>query len=62
MKAGDLVVPAVDLGTEPNVTILTEGRPPQERSEGVVAQSQDVQDSRAAAALPAAGQGPPVVH
>ena len=56
LEKGDLVVPAVNLGLEPNLTILTQGRPCQERSEGVVAESQDMQDGQADAPLPGTGR------
>ena len=57
LKEGDLVVPAVDLGLQPNLTILTEGSPGEQGREGVVAESQDMEDGRPDAALPAAGRG-----
>jgi hypothetical protein len=57
LEQGDLVVPAVDLSPQPDLTILTVSRPGQECREAVVAQSQDVQDGGANAALPAAWQG-----
>ncbi len=44
LQKGDLMIQAVDLGLEPNLTILTEGRPGQEYGEAVVAEGQDVQD------------------
>ncbi len=53
----DLAVPAVDLRPQPNLTILALGRFGQQGRERVVAQSQDVEDGGADAALPAAGQG-----
>ncbi len=57
LKEGDLAVAAVDPGTQADLTILTVGRPGQEYREGVMAQSQDVEDGGADAMLPAARQG-----
>ncbi len=44
LEEGNLVVPAVDLSPQPDLTILTVSRPGQEGREAVVAQSQDVED------------------
>jgi len=57
LEEDDLVVPAVDLSPQPDLTILTVSRPGQEYREAVVAEGQGVQDLRADAAFPAAGQG-----
>ncbi len=57
LEKSDLVVPAVDLGLEPDLMIPTEGRPGKQGCEGVVAQGQDLEDGRPEVALPAAGQG-----
>ncbi len=62
LEKSDLVVPAVDPSLETNLTILALGRLGQQGREGVVAQSQDVQDRRPHAALPAAGKGQFGVH
>ncbi len=57
LEQSDLVVSAVDLGLEPNLAILAEGRPRKEHREAVVAEGQDVENGGADAMLPAAGQG-----
>ncbi len=57
LEKGDLVAQAVNLGLEPNLTILTLCRFGQEDCEGVVAQSQDVEDGGANAVLPASREG-----
>jgi len=57
LEEGDLVVPAVDLSLEPNLTILTVGRSGQEHREAVVAEGQDVEDRGLRPAVPAARQG-----
>ena len=62
LEQGDLVVSAVDLSLQPNLTILAVSRPGEQGREGIVAQSQDVKDGRSDVALPAAGQGDLVVH
>ncbi len=62
LEKGELVAQAVNLGLEPNLTILTQGRSGEQGCEGVVAESQDVEDGRADSSLPAAGQGDLAVH
>jgi hypothetical protein len=62
LEEGDLVVLAVDLGLEPDLMILTEGRLGKQGCEGVVAESQDVENGRADSSLPATGQGQFGVH
>ena len=54
LEEDDLVVPAVDLGLEPDLMILTVGRPGQECRERIVAQGQDVEDRVLRPAVPAA--------
>ncbi len=55
LQKGDLMIQAVDPGLEPNLTIPTECRLGQQGREGVVAESQDMQDGRPDATLPATG-------
>ncbi len=62
LKKGDLAIPAVDLSAEPDLTILTVGRPGQEHREGVVAEGQDMEDRGLRPPVPAARQGDLMVH
>ena len=56
------MIPAVDLGLQPDLTILTERRPRQKRGEAVVAEGQDVEDRGLRPPVPAARQRDLVVH
>jgi hypothetical protein len=62
LEQSGLVVSAVDLSLKPNLTIPTLGRLGEQSREGVVAESQDVEDGGANSPRPTAGQGQCGVH